>query len=813
MIDPSGIPQFTGDFSELDKDVSALRTDAIGIRDRGMDIHSRFQMLEAYYTAPEADKLFGTTQPVMDNADGFATKLETVADALDTYSVEARPLAKRLARLKADAVDFVAGVEGHDDWTQDEEKVHRHQELLDGVTSTQSAFQDAERRAASKISSIVGGPKFVTDDGSHTVDKKTVMYGYGLDTLEHAKELPWGSPEEQTYEAWSLDWFGHGAKSFVWDGLVKDNIEGGLDGLYTLFGGHGSQAAGQAWSGLKDVVTGIGLYTITPYDAFMDWAVGPDKESADEIRSKKAAKEFAKSLVAWDKWDENPARASATVVFNVLTLGAGPLAVASKGSKAGALAKGASVAAKVGEFIDPVSAGLKATGKAINTLPKLSDVTSKIFTGVDTSTGAGRLHSVIELDDGSKVVIENGEFVAYDKHGDVISDTPKQEHPGDSQNTPEQTKPSERELAGVGAGSHRPQASAHPDGGFGSPAGHTGSGGRAHASQGVDTHNGGAGHDSRGSGAQERPHGGTAEASHHSSGSDGGAGENHGRHVDDTATPSGDHQAHGNEHGSDRELTPEERKRIQDELVRKANDPEWRKKYYDDRGHRLRKSTKVDGVELPILKKDLHGKWIAKYEMPSGPSETTFGSKPLGRDTVPDGNLPELDKVTADRKVALELTNAEKVYEKTPSPESRATLEEAQKAYDHQLGDVPNNSKISEALGEKAAALHVVRNEFPTAQEITLPKTPNGADMFDQAYNLGGDERLIVEAKAPSGDLDWRQGVADPEDPANPHVGDDGGAQGMRVKQGTLPYVRSILGLMTRRGGRTPKSRQTSARR
>lgn len=44
MISPGGIPQFTGDFDELDKDVSALRSDAIGIRNGGADVHSRFQM-------------------------------------------------------------------------------------------------------------------------------------------------------------------------------------------------------------------------------------------------------------------------------------------------------------------------------------------------------------------------------------------------------------------------------------------------------------------------------------------------------------------------------------------------------------------------------------------------------------------------------------------------------------------------------------------------------------------------------------------------------------------------------------------------
>ncbi|MFD4226436.1 hypothetical protein [Streptomyces sp. NPDC058545] len=61
---------------------------------------------------------------------------------------------------------------------------------------------------------------------------------------------------------------------------------------------------------------------------------------------------------------------------------------------------------------------------------------------------------------------------------------------------------------------------------------------------------------------------------------------------------------------------------------------------------------------------------------------------------------------------------------------------------------------------------------------------------------------LLGEDLAPSGDLDRRHGRADPENPANPNLGDDGGAQSMRVKQGTRLYIRTVLGEMAKRGGR-----------
>ncbi|MET8517385.1 hypothetical protein, partial [Streptomyces sp. NPDC005077] len=278
-----------------------------------------------------------------------------------------------------------------------------------------------------------------------------------------------------------------------------------------------------------------------------------------------------------------------------------------------------------------------------------------------------------------------------------------------------------------------------------------------------------------------------------------------GHAADDGDTPANHtDEGTGNGHSGDRELTAAERKQIQDEHIRRANEPDgqWFAKHYDILGRR-RSIKVVDGVELPQMVKNAEAKWISRYDLPSGPSETKFGSKPLGTDTVPDGNLPELDNAAANRKASVDLTNTAKAYDEMPTATTEEALAKAKEAYTEQVGDVPNNSKLSEALGEKAAALHVVPHEFPTAEVIELPKTPNGANMFDQVYKLGPDgERLIVEAKAPSGDLDWRHGRADPEDPANPNLGDDGGAQGMRVKQGTRLYIRTILGEMAKRGGR-----------
>ncbi|MFG2647721.1 hypothetical protein [Streptomyces sp. NPDC048436] len=799
MIEPGGIPKFIGDFEQLDKDVSALRSDAIGIRNGGADVHSRFQMLGAYYTAPEADDLFASTQPVMDRADTFAADLETVADALDTFSSEARPLAKRLETLAADARKFVASVEGDDDWHYDDEKTDRNNELVDDVAVTRSAFEAAERRAATKISAIVGGPKFIEDDGSHKATTKTVMYGYDADLLKQAKETPWGSHVSESIHAYE---FHRHIKHYVWDGFIVGGGGAALEGLGHLVGIGGS--AKEAWSGLGDVLGGIGQYTLTPYDWVLDHTIGPDDESDGVKRQKTAAREFAKSMVAWDQWEEHPVQAAGTTTFNFLTLGAGPLGVIAKGGKAGAASKAAAVAAKIGTYADPLSAGLTVGGKAFSKLPSVADLTARIRTGADTTPELQRIHSDLEFD-GSRVRVEDGKFIRVDAEGKPIRDTAPIEKTAAERATPQEV-PAQREPALVGAGARTPETSSHagehlpPQASHVAPA-HSGGGGASHRAAGVSGSSGHS-HEPVGGSSTGPEHSGNAGGSRsggsHSPqnsggglGRDGQAGGNHGSGADNPAK---------------RELTSAELKAIQDEHVRKANeDPAWRAKHYDAIGRRKPNIGLVDGAELPQLAKNAQDQWVAKHNLPNGPSETRFGSKPLARDTAPRDVLPTLDTAAANREAYRNLMNAQKSYEKSPSFSNHEALTAAQDAYTQRLGDVPPNSKISEKFGEQASQLHVIPREFEAVETIELPKTANGANMFDGAYRLKDDKILIAEDKAPGNDLDWRKGRADPEDPNNPGLGDNGGAAGMRVKQGTVPYLRTILAEMTKRGGRDAK--------
>ncbi|MFF1840123.1 hypothetical protein ACFVXE_39250, partial [Streptomyces sp. NPDC058231] len=348
MIKPEAIPQFTGDLEQLEKDYAGLKADAGHIRTTGSGVHTQFQGLSAYYIAPEAEKLFGSTKPVQDRADSFGDDLEKVSTALSDYATEVRPLRDKLAQLKTDATTFVNKVKDDDDWEYDEDKIHEHNQLRDDVTNTVAAFWAAERTCHNKITALFHGTQMVAGDGSDRKDQ----YGFNADDLKNAK-LPWGDPMEEKHHVWEV---GHWVKSFVWDGLIVDGIWGTIKGLGTLVGFGGWDAMGQAWKGLAQLATGLAITSI-PGASTLFWALPDDKLPSWLRDSRTAMKETGKALVAWDEWGKNPGRAAGAVTFNVLTTvftgGAGGAAAGA--GKAGAVAKVLSVAGKAGKFIDPMT--------------------------------------------------------------------------------------------------------------------------------------------------------------------------------------------------------------------------------------------------------------------------------------------------------------------------------------------------------------------------------------------------------------------------------------------------------------------------
>ncbi|MET9656852.1 hypothetical protein [Streptomyces sp. NPDC006510] len=256
--------------------------------------------------------------------------------------------------------------------------------------------------------------------------------------------------------------------------------------------------------------------------------------------------------------------------------------------------------------------------------------------------------------------------------------------------------------------------------------------------------------------------------------------------------------AHRAEYEAAREVpvkdrTPEENMAITREHVRLANeDPVWRAEHYDKwrLGYRNNAEELVDGQLLPKLTEKAPGTWIAVSDIPHA-HPGGFHLTPLerGRATVAPDDLTHLDKVAAKRMAGMDLTAAEKVFEKNPSFENAYDLAHAQEHYSQTVGEgVANNSKLGEDLGEEAARRHMLlQKEFEGAHEITdLPETANGSKRFDQLWRDKDGNLVIVEAKSPNGTLEWRRGNGRLDRP-------------FMVKQGSLEYVRTIIADMKER--------------
>ncbi|MFC5721715.1 YwqJ-related putative deaminase [Streptomyces gamaensis] len=380
LVNPMQIPVFTGDFGELERASADLKAQAGKFRDAGGSVHSEFQGLASCYHAPEADQLFATTAPVKTKSDHFAGDLEKVSAALDTYVSEAKPIAARLQTLRDQAFAFVESVRGDDDWRKDQKNIDRNNGIDTGVKAAWAEFMDAERACASKIRALVGLSELVTDDGSH----QSNMYGYSLDSLKEAEEMPWGKRAEREYEG--VEWLWHKTVDFG-KGFFVDGVWGTVRGLGTLVGVDGWDKAGQAWTGLGKLATGLAI-TATPA-AGIFWTARDDQLPSWLRDSRKAVKETGKALVAYDEWGKNPARAAGSVTFNVLTTvfsgGAGTAA------KAGAVGKVLSVTGKVARAVDATTYvskfGKFGVAKVGDLMGTLKDLPFNVRLGANLHTG------------------------------------------------------------------------------------------------------------------------------------------------------------------------------------------------------------------------------------------------------------------------------------------------------------------------------------------------------------------------------------------------------------------------------------------
>ncbi|MBC9719365.1 hypothetical protein H9Y04_43335 [Streptomyces sp. TRM66268-LWL] len=865
-LNPEEIPEFTGNLEQLELDASAVALDGTAIAEAASKVDSTFRGLSSYYAAPEADQLFASTAPVATGGGVFEDDLTTIGGALAAYATEIRPIVNRFKQLRAEAEAFRTSIADDDKWREDGDLVEENNNRRSAVNQAFADFQAAERTCHNKIVALVGGTALKVTDGSKDKNQygfraedldgaKDLPWG---DPVEES--TPWYHIHEHAWEfgkglvvdgvwgtlkgLWTLvnvtDWE---AFSQAWTGLAK--LATGIAITASPFGA---------------------AFWLAPEDKLPSWVRDSRTAMKETGKALVAWDQWGSNPArAAGATTFNVLTTVFTAGAGAGVAGAGKAGAISKAiaaaGKAGRIIDpmtyvfkaGATTGIKIGEVV----AGLRMLTDG--TYVRLADTNFQI---IDQPARAGDLPPGVTRENSVPLKDpETGEIVYFKPEGATIhhldgtvtpaakeaSAAERLAQAADRQGAPQMVSVGVRPADGiaqvgdglggtvrtgdtpVGAGVRAESGtsiSGYADNGATGARMdlEAGSGGRGTSAGGLaDNTTGGGSRDvgtggtedlGRGaSGGHEPPVGGRG------SGSEGGPLDDIGRAGDegldgaDGPIGSGDDAAgtaqrgdggDGNGFGAaERELTTAERRALQEEHVRLANeDPAWFKKHYDILGRRRPHIGQVDGVDLPQLTKGPDGRWISHHDLPSGPSETKLATKPLGRDTAPGEHLQTLDRRMSDRELLRDLLNAQREFKESPSAGNAEKLAKAQEEFSRQLGDTPPNSKISERLGDDAAALHGIPAGFNVVEEITLPKTPNGADMFDGAYRLDEDEILLTEHKSPGNDLDWRQGRSDPGDPDNPVLGDDGGASGMRVKQATLPYVRTILAEMTSRGGR-----------
>ncbi|MEV3990249.1 hypothetical protein AB0J57_15210 [Streptomyces sp. NPDC049837] len=391
-VDPAEVPVFTGNEVELAAKVKALSGAGVKISTAGGDVHTSFGGLRAFYQAPEAEQLFATTKPVQDKALEVGSDLCVIAGALGTYADDIRPLVARLNQLREDAQNFRARIADDDKWREDGDLTDENLDRRNQIAEVWTQFQDAERACYDKIVALVGGTPLKVDDGSH----QPGMYGYDAEMLKQAKSLPWGDAVAESTPGWQV-W--EHAGDFL-EGFFVDGVWGTVTSLGTLVGVHGWDEAGQAWKGLGMVATGLAVSSIPVVGGW--YGSARDDELPGWLRdSRTAMKEAGKAFLAWDQWEENPARAGGTVTFNVLstvfTAGAG--GAVSGAGKAGAAAKALSFAGKAGRALDPTTYLFKG---ATASMTKIGDVMTGLrgLGHVDVSLPPG----TVELPTGASVL-------------------------------------------------------------------------------------------------------------------------------------------------------------------------------------------------------------------------------------------------------------------------------------------------------------------------------------------------------------------------------------------------------------------------
>ncbi|MDC7120212.1 hypothetical protein OMK64_01525 [Cellulomonas fimi] len=303
-IDPEMIPGRDLRPDALERLAADLVTASRGVRAGGADVVDRWRALAAVYDAPEAPTLLDGVLPVEPATARYADGLGQVAAAVRQYADTIRTLQRTLARLRNDAYSFHARAATRERWDDNQHLVDENTRLVHEVGVQQSLVDEAARVCALRIRAATRGETALrecTPDGLHVSRAMTLP----------ADDQPWGQvvrrhdpcPKSAAVQI----------KRFLWDGIAVDSVWGGVVGTAGLVGfdeswHHDWSYAATSWALIGDL--------------FGSGARGSDARYV-----------AAKSLVAWDLWEDDPARATGTIAMFLLP-GSGAAGSLLKGARA-----------------------------------------------------------------------------------------------------------------------------------------------------------------------------------------------------------------------------------------------------------------------------------------------------------------------------------------------------------------------------------------------------------------------------------------------------------------------------------------------
>jgi hypothetical protein len=322
LIAPDAIPIPEVNVQELQAAAAGLKTDGSDIDQAGQDITSTWAGLQAVYSAPEAETLFAAVSPVSAKGDDAATAMKTAAQALETFAEAAQRIRGDLYAVRGEARDFLASIEGDEDWNSGQhafdvvsEKGQQHDALLASVNRLLQEYQEAERECANAITATFGGTTFIGGNSEGTTEPGAGEAVYGLDEPLENVETPWGTPQG-TDNYWSVD-----AALAAWD-----VVRGGAEDLGGMVGAHGDQGwfsgdwSDNAEAYWGDALVGLGAMAGVYNPETNDWVSSVEEGFQVGLN---ARIEAVHGFFPWTELGENPGYAYGTLGTNLAIIGAG----------------------------------------------------------------------------------------------------------------------------------------------------------------------------------------------------------------------------------------------------------------------------------------------------------------------------------------------------------------------------------------------------------------------------------------------------------------------------------------------------------